>query len=217
MRTRGRVVLGASFVVISASFALVACVGDDPSTGGNANPSDASTSGDSTSSADTAAATDTGSTSTDSGDAGVVETFDGSNPTCNPLFPQDAPAPATFECDGGAYTGTGGAIYPGRYYLVDDKYPPAVCTAGGAGYSDVIQISNTGDGGFTVNAALNDAPSYNTRLTLAWSLATPSSFQQFDVCPGGGTPPPGAISFTATATTLTYFLPGFGNLTYQKF
>jgi hypothetical protein len=210
MRTRGRVLLGASLIFVSASLALVACVGDDPTS--TTNSSDASTSGDSTSSADTAV-TDTGSTSTDSGDA-AAETFDGSNPTCNGLFPQDAPMPATIECDGSAPGSvTGGPISLGRYYLVDEKYPAGMCPPDLTGYSDVIDISDAGDGGFTVNAALNG--SLNERLTLAWAV-NGATFSQYNACPGSATHV-NNVGYNATSTTLTYFLLEFGNLTYQKF
>jgi hypothetical protein len=215
MTKRGRVVLGASIVLLGASVALVACVGDDPTastTTTDASTSDGSTDGPS---GTDGTITDTGSSTTPDASDAAVETFDGSNPTCNGLFPQDAPSVATIECDGGTIVGTGGAIQTGRYYLVDEKYPSAFCPSGLTGYSDVIDISSTGDGGLTVNAALN-SPALNARLTLAWAVDVPDAFHQYDQCPGT-TGPVGPISYIATATTLTYFLAPFGNLTYQKF
>ncbi|MEO7109984.1 MAG: hypothetical protein ABI183_06075, partial [Polyangiaceae bacterium] len=119
MTTRVRVILASSIMLLAASATLVACVGDDPTAANT--PIDASTPTDGSSTTDTGIA-DTGSTTTsDASDAGIAETFDGSNQACNGLFPQDAPMPATIECDGGPITAGGGAIQPGRYYLVDQN------------------------------------------------------------------------------------------------
>jgi hypothetical protein len=211
MRMQRRFILGSSLVLITAAAALAACVGDDPSAAPGSD--DASTPTDAAFGNDTTfIVSDSAPPGTDASDA-AVETFDGSNPTCNGLFPQDAPMPATIECDGGAILSpAGGTISLGRYYLVDQKYP-GVCPTDLTGYSDVIEITDTGDGGKTVNAALNGG--LNERLTLAWALNA-GSFSQYDICPSNALHVDG-VGYSATSTTLIYFLPGFGNLTYQKF
>jgi hypothetical protein len=214
MPTRGRVILASSIMLLGASVALVACVGDDPTA--STNQSDASTSTDGSSATDAAVA-DTGSSTTSDASDAATETFDGSNPTCNGLFPQDAPAVATIECDGGLISGTlGGSIKTGRYYLIDQKYPSAFCPTSPTGYSDVIVISDAGDGGLIVNAALNNAAPFNTRLTLAWS-AGGTTFNQSDTCPNDGHGQ-STVPFAANADgTLVYQLPTFGDLTFKPF
>ncbi len=212
---RSRVLILCAVVGAGASM-VVACVGDD-NKDNDASTFDSSI-GDANPPSDGAVTNDAG---VDAADAELV--FDGANADCNAIDPSLAPAAATVECTDAAPNvgSTGGTIPPGRYYLSDQKFFPALCAQDKGPFDDVVEIAAL-DGGaaYSVNLALSGSGTGAERLSLLWTITSAGHFTQTATCPVTQTMIPNApynVTVQNTTTTIQYALPNAEEITLTSF
>jgi hypothetical protein len=210
--------MGALAIMSAGASFVVACVSDDTDKETDASTPDSSI-------ADTSPGSDV-TTTNDAGvdspnDAGFI--FDGSGADCNAIDPLLAPALATVECADAApsVNGSGGAIPPGRYYLSDQEFFPALCAQDKGPFDDVVEIvALDGGSAYSVNVGLSGSGTGAARLSLLWTITSTGHFTQTTSCPQTQTSVQNApynITVNNTTTTIQYALPGAEEITLTSF